>query len=124
MLALFHKLRWIFVALALAWVAAPLDMVAAQSPDGPDGIENTAGPIAVSHAAGLQHDHMMIGFCDANMQETCAAASMAGCATGGGALLIADQAPETDLTDNPCAIFRQSALAALSLASDPPPPRI
>ena len=109
------------MAVALAWVAAPLDMAAAQSLD---GVENTAGPIAASQPAGLQGDHLMIGCCDANMPETCAAFGMAGCATGGGALLIAEQALETDLADNRCAVFRQSARAALSLASDPPPPRI
>ena len=121
MFSLFHKLRWVCVAVALAWVVAPLDMAAAQSLG---GVENTAGPIAASHTAGHQHDHMMIGCCDSKMQESCATSGMAGCATGGGALLIADQAPKTDLADNPCAVFRQSALAALSLSSDPPPPRI
>lgn len=109
------------MAVALAWVAAPLDMAAAQ---GLDDAENTAGPIAASQPAGLQGDHLMVGCCDSKMPETCAAFGMAGCATGAGAVLSAEQVLETDLADNRCAVFRQSALAALSLASDPPPPRI
>lgn len=126
MILLFHKLRYmlqlLFIVAALAWVIAPADMAAAESAT---AAQSVAPHMATATVAVAQHHHRaMTGCCGAPMHESCTVSDMLGCAAGAGAFLIADPVLPTDLADSPCAVFYRSAQAALTLASDPPPPRI
>lgn len=132
--SLFHslrpKLQWVFLLAALAWVVAPAQLTAAHSATGP--VVSSHAPMAAAGAPAAQHDHSMSGCLGSTMQgscalsgmSACAASGMSGCAGGAGAFLNTDQVLATDLADSPCMIFSRSALAALALASDPPPPRL
>ena len=109
----------LLVALALAWVVAAVQVTATE------GVAPTAQPTL--SASSHQHDHAMpamIGCCETLMPESCAISGMAHCTSGAGGLSFTDNMLAGPTIEGPSGSYREVPLAALALASDPPPPRI
>lgn len=121
-----HKL---FVVLALVWVFAPGQLSAMESEAG----HMLATPEYDFAAVAQQHDQAMTNMsamsvmaecCDALMPGVCAVSGMAHCASGAGAIAVADNMLAAPSALVPSLPLREASLTALALASDPPPPRI